>query len=389
MDQLVMWRSADPKVVKAAAGGVIAAVLAFAMFLPSALALRDFTGDEASKISESYYFRRHPDWFISNIERTNPPVGKWLFGAVLYVAGQDVPADPALSWRAAEGRYVPPPGREEAYRRALRPLRVFSVVMTAILFGVVVWMSVSCGGMLAGWIAFVLLWRHVLTQTLAPLATFDALQVMPMTAAVALLLRQRRLEFRAAVAGLLIALAFQTRLNGILAMAPALVAIGLRKRAALVLFAVCAVASIAINPYYWVSGPNAGIIHRIVWQMEDVSAVMATLNPNDISDTPGEKARFFLTTVASGVAGKAIIAGAIIAVFLCRRESAIALTAALVFAAWLPIMWPRYVYPAIPLLVWLASLGFSAAATAATESIRRRSVPRRSAGPASHPESLL
>ncbi len=57
-----------------------------------------FDIDEAHKLAESYYYhlffeeraRQHPDWLNDFFARTNPPVAKYVFGAVLAATGQHV-----------------------------------------------------------------------------------------------------------------------------------------------------------------------------------------------------------------------------------------------------------------------------------------------------------
>jgi len=359
-----------------------AIALAMVLFIPAALAPREFAGDEAAKISESYYFGLppdHPDWFRSAIERTNPPVGKYAFGAAIVAAGRDLPPDPEIAWRPAEQRYVPPPGRERLFRAAATPARVVSAVTMSIVFGLVVWLTWGWGGPAAACIAVLLLWRHFLTMTLGSLATFDALQTLLILAAVAILapLRdasatQREWMIRAVASGALIGLAFQTRLNGVLALVPALLLIlaatsavrRTRVLAATVLLLSCGFVTIAVNPFYW----TPYIFERVRWQLRDVDAVLGTLASSIRTETLGEKLQFFFSVIGSGVAGKAILAGvALSLVALWRRRSPHLVTAllaggslAVVFALWLPVRWERYVFPSLPLLVCAAALGWAA-----------------------------
>src|SRR5688572_29635188 len=79
------------------------ALLAVVLFLPAAITRKEFVGDEAAKISESFFARlilrgdfSNPAWFAHEIHRTNPPVGKFIFGVAMILAGEEPPLDPAL-----------------------------------------------------------------------------------------------------------------------------------------------------------------------------------------------------------------------------------------------------------------------------------------------------
>lgn len=367
------------------ASGVIATLVALLLLVPRALEPRDFSSDEAAKISETFYYRlliegRFSDraWFAPDVERANPPIGKYVFGLVARAAGAPLALDPVLH-QDATGRYVPPPGREVPFRRALVPARIVSACCMALAIGIVVWMAAELEGRLAALLAFPLFSRHYLTPTLAMTAVFDGLQVLFIVAAIALLAFPReRIVPRAAVAGVVIALAFQTRLNGILAIVPAMLFVAFqvdvpwRKRnvAMATMLAACGVVSVAVNPFYWAAGRDGStlpwrIAQRVQGQFRDAHTIVSTYGA---AMRPGgfvAKSRFALRVFGSGIAGKATLIGVLLAAVasIRRRELRAYLVAVaaftIVFVLWLPLFWDRYLFPPLPLLAVVAAVGWT------------------------------
>ncbi|HVT45420.1 MAG TPA: hypothetical protein VMT00_13645 [Thermoanaerobaculia bacterium] len=365
----------------------------------------DWSGDEAHKVAETYFLRlaldgdfAHPDWFATPVARTNPHLGKWIFGLAILAGGEELPTDPEARWTGS--RFLPPEGREEQYGRMLKAARLVSLVSVAAIAGILTWLSLRACGPLAAGIAIVLLFRHFLTITVARTAIFDALQALVvLVSAIPLWMLWRTRDERlvrsitlGALAGIACAIAFQVRLNGFLALLSAWLIIGAASRLRGVwdtirLLAVVTIAffvgATALNPFYWSaprSGSNIAVtvapdtlllvrpVHRYAAQYRDVQAVMASV-PESMR-LRGVRARFvyFGSIAFSGIAGKLIAIGWLTALasVLARRDRARLVfgllwagTLALATALWLPLAWEKYVFVTMPGLILVAAFGWS------------------------------
>jgi hypothetical protein len=381
-----------------------------------------WVGDERHKIAESYYVLPleradwgDPFWYRSAIERTNPPVGKYVYGFSIQLHGMTVPKDPLIWWTGPRTEFQLPPEREKAYAPLLVATRRVAVVAIAAIVAALVWTSLEYGGFIALLVVLLALSGHYLTRTLSNEGVFDMLQTALMTFAVLIAVRtctSGETAMRRAIAGCgcaaaLMALAFQVRLNGILgvtAIAIAILASAWTWRAKIVVSSCAAltfiVVAILVNPYYWsVSRPSPGVAelftrresivlripHRFTRQLADVNPIVNSLEPEDILQSPAEKAYVVLTTLASGKAGKLICGGLLLMLYFSFRSKTprrdrilFASTAALVVvvALWIPISWPRYVYPVIPLCCLCAGIGFQRAASALLNARKQMLAPR-------------
>ena len=363
----------------------IAALVVAVFYVPMALAPADLNGDEAHKVSESFFSTLalrgefdHPAWFDNPLERSNPPVGKYVYGLAMRAAGMEPPPDGTMNWVSEEDQFAPPRGREELFSRLVRPARVVSALATAVTLGTTVWLAWGNAGPFAGLLAGLLLWRHFLTPMLAVRAIFDALQGALLVLGWAIAFggirpTPRSTIMRGALCGILIAFAFQTRLNGILGVVAALLLLAgnrlsgrVRAAACGVMLAVCAFVSIGVNPYYWGRG---NVVAHVRAQLADAHAIVGGIERDQRLGSVVAKSGYGLRVLASGFAGKIIVAGLCLAAFRWRTSNrallAAAVANALLFVVWLPLAWARYLYPALPLLVVVAAGGIVSTVLAA------------------------
>lgn len=198
--------------------------------------------DEAHKLGESYFYHlfferrdlRHPAWTDDYYARINPPVGKYVFGAVLAAAGQPVrdqqlQADFNTYWRTPEEL------RKRVPDGMLRITRGTSIVFGAALCTLLFIIGRRVGGTAAGLIAAAMLLGYPLFVRYAQRGLTDTILlfhltlIVPVTLAAGGMLRRhwqgtraggavRRwcllILMTAVVPGLAIALATGSKLNG-------------------------------------------------------------------------------------------------------------------------------------------------------------------------------
>ena len=310
----------------------------------------DFRIDEAHKISETAKLSPSA-WRHSRAERANPPVGKWIFA----LAAPRVPYDPAFTERAARGERIPPPHLQVAYRRALRPVRMVSLVATALTAALIYVLSDSL-------LASLLYFFSFLTQTFAATAVFDPLLTLFVVAAAVPLARTVTWP-RTVAAAVLAALAIDVRLSGALALAGVVALLLVRRRwvEAATASAIALALAAALNPFFF----N---------QFEDLRVLLDATGEHRLR--PLEKLRFVSEYAFGDFAGIAILIGVVFA-FFRPREPLLAwcATIAVLFTAWLPVGYPRYVLVIIPALAVAAAHGYRHGLVAAGHlaSGRRRS----------------
>jgi hypothetical protein len=362
-----------------------------AVFLAAAAAIwasgrldGDFRIDEAHKISETA--RLSPSaWKHSRAERANPPVGKWIFA----IATPPVPYDPAFTERAARGERLPPPHLQAAYRRALRPARMVSLLATALTAALIYVLSDSL-------LASLLYFFSFLTQTFAATAVFDPLLTLFVVAAAVPLARSVTWP-RTVAAAVLSALAIDVRLSGALALAGVLALLLVRRKfvQAAAATGIAAVLAAALNPLFFFT------------QFHDLQVLLAATGEHRL--TIAEKLRFVSEYAFGDFVGIAILVGVLFAPFGVRPSRphspgvspgddggragrpagaggtpallAWCATIVVLFTAWLPVGYPRYVLVIIPALAVAAAHGYRHGVVAAGHlaSGRRRSA---STGPA-------
>lgn len=264
----------------------VVAILAFATLLPRTRASGVFRVDEAHKVSETVALRlvlerrwNDPLWFRNIVDRTNPPFAKYAFGLGVLASGGTLPDAPSLS-RLADVNAVMPmyAGAADAqpYVPLLEPCRRAALLACALAAAAVAWVTARMHGALGACIAAAFFARHWMITEFGTSALFDPILLcaITLTAIPVVMLARPRPDFVVAViGGFLCAAAFQTRLNGGIALVALLAglfvpAFTFRSRrhaiAAAIVSVVFAIASVAMNPYYWAAAPaDASVPERI------------------------------------------------------------------------------------------------------------------------------
>jgi len=251
--------------------------------------------DEAHKLGEAFYYDlffvqrdfASPSWTSDFFARTNPPVAKYAFGAVLALAGQPV-RDAHLQDQFERLWQVPDELRKQVPDAMLRISRRISAAFAAGICALLFLIGTRVGGPLAGLAAASLFLAHPVVREQARLGLTETLVDFWMTAIAGVTLRavvalrahlararagqgsadRLRLAFWTSVApGVVIGLAAGTKLTGALAGVAyagglALAALvgerSRRPRAFATAAAACALAAalalvtfVALDPFFW------------------------------------------------------------------------------------------------------------------------------------------
>jgi hypothetical protein len=370
--------------------------------------------DEGQRIAESYFLRlaeagafAHPDWFRVDTDSSHPQVNKYFFGLAVQAHGVELPRDLALpryyeSGGLAATGWQPPPQLMPVYGPMLRPSRRAALLCNVISWMAVTWLLLRWCGAGAALLAAAIFTRHYLPLTFYARARSDALQACSFTLTLLPLavlwrgVRGRTAVFAAVLIGVLSAVCFQTRLNGLLTLGGAavvLILLAVRQRTwqPIVLLAIatitCATLSLLSNPYYWAEPrPAPGlaavylageplplrVLHRFNTQVADLQTLLEK-HAYDALPSPLDRGRFVARVLFSGLAGWLVLGGAIAALALCLRRSTHstlllpcvwAVSVIGVFTLWLPLGWEPYVMMIFPTAVLLAACGWSALAVA-------------------------
>jgi hypothetical protein len=362
-----------------------------------------FRIDEAHKISETAFLRlwlegdlRSSAWFANVIDRTNPPAGKYAFGLAILLSGQELPPLPTLAVHSPDGDIprLHPDALSAPYRQYLMPVRAASAISVALTAALLAATLTRYDGWLAALVACGLFFLHPVTTAYATTAVFDPLFALFFMACIPLVAfaagsgTARRVAMAAALVGIVSALAFQTRLNGILAGAIAMgflgAASGPNKRRVLAALAIAlgsfAATTLAVNPFYW-STPErtsarfstpAGLTRpmvRLAQQKEDLERLAAPLRQRrPETHSLSGRTRYATARLRSGAAGVSLLLGAAAAVTLLARRwrtrtraiqvaVAMSLVVAMTMILTLPMPWQRYLFVVIPPLALLAGFG--------------------------------
>jgi hypothetical protein len=278
----------------------------------------------------------------------------------------------------------------------------------------VVWVFWSWWGPLAALLPALLLWRHYLFWGLVGQARSDALETLAVTATLPILAVLWRRDDRiprawlcwGGVLGLLSAIAFQTRLNGLIAFGMVMVVLGAdyltrRRRGPLIggaaACAVFLVVSVALNPFYWANPkPESAslvamtadgalpvrVIHRFGRQVASLQRQLELQPERWRLRTVGSRIGFASSVLTSGKAGKVALLGALLLVPMMFRGQAEDRRAAqlvglscgvmiAVFAVWVPLAWDPYVLVILPAWIAVGSAGLVLATRFARRALRR------------------
>jgi hypothetical protein len=343
--------------------------------------------DEAHKLSESAFFPlwlRHdaenPAWTANITDRSNPPVGKYLFGLSIMLSGQRVPSLPTLSIYAGDGLVPPlfPPRLSRPYEQFLPAGRRVAIACTALIGAIVTWCAARIAGPIGAIVAVAFLLTHFLTRVYGATAIFDPILALFATVLLAIAASaagaRTRIGFAALMtaAGVAGALAFQTRLNGLLFFAVTLLVVLTipRPRSDTIIgFAAAAVAfvivTLAVNPYYW---PNP--VARFASQVSDLRVLLSRCGGR--LTTLSAKFGFAWEVVCGDLAGLLLVLAAIAGIAtlfvrwrnLAQLDRLVGLWSVITvvaFILWMPVPVQRYLLVTIPPLCCLAAIGFSGA----------------------------
>ncbi|HEY0370989.1 MAG TPA: hypothetical protein VGD79_03265 [Thermoanaerobaculia bacterium] len=347
-----------------------AAVIAWFMLLPRTRG-DIFRVDEVHKISESYALRLvlegRWDEFATSIDRSNGPFGKYAFGLAVLAAGEELPKEPLLARLPRKALTEPFVAYELAhpYLPLLTACRHLSLLATALAIGLVTFVAARTHSATAALIAFGWGAMHWLTPTFGGDAIYDPLLACLVFATLPLVLSRRF----APLAGVVCAMAFQTRLTGGIALAACLAVLLLDKRwkAAILVAVTFACAVFAMNPYYW-PNPIGRFMHEISELRTTLAAVKAdgvrlplwaaeTSARAPIAWTAFAKLRFTWIALGGG-----ILLGAIAGCWFARKERSVLAWCAVVIIGiliWLPLPWARYFLVVLPPLALLAGIGYA------------------------------
>lgn len=339
--------------------------------------------DEAHKVSETYALRlvlegrwNDPAWTANIIDRTNPPFGKYAFGLGVLAAGEELPRVPSLSRLAPDGRIPALIAGEDArpYRALLIPCRRVSLLATALTAGLIAFVAARLHSMLAALIAFLWGASHGIVTLFATQAIFDPLLTFLVLLTLPVVLFAKRPLVVAPLLGVICAMAFQTRLNGGIALAAVIAVLAWKEwKAAVIVGITFGIATVAMNPYYW------GGVHRLTQQIADLRTLLHGITaggvrlPSARTLVPWtllEKTRFTWMEL-----GGTLLVPAIAGCFFARAQRGLLVWCAVVIAGtfiWLPLPWPRYLLVMLPPLSILAGIAWADVFARAFMAMRRR-----------------
>jgi hypothetical protein len=331
----------------------------------------DFRIDEAHKISETYFLRlieqgdfRDPAWLSSPVERANPQVGKVVFGLAMQIRGVPLPAD------ATFAENPDPRGSPPQFRRGLRPVRTVSALATA---GTA---ALACA-MTGSPIAPLLFLSSFAARTYGAAGVYDALLAFFFVAAAAPL-RSKVTWPRTVASAVLAALAFGTRVSGVLAIVGTVVLVR-DWRKALAAIAICVGTATILNPFYWVPGPESLLVRpfaRYATQLADLSSLLAATGEHRLG--PLERVQFVSEYAFGDLSGALVLLGlAFTCIWVWRDRPGVPVLAwaaaiVVVFTIWVPVAYPRYVLAAMAPLAIASDYGWRWVITKVSTSLREK-----------------
>lgn len=380
----------------------VAASLWLAWVSPQSRSLRI---DEAHKIADTYFFRlllardfSNPEWLRHVVDRTNPPLGKFTFGAAARLSGAPLAETTRIREELGDGSLGQDlsPANRVKYEATLRAARNVSLVATALTAGLIFfsaslsfdWIAGCCG--VALYLACYLTPYFARTAVYDPLLTFFTTAVLVSLLAVAITKSLRAQVTFAVIAGLLCAAAFLTRASGIFALVTAMPTILMidrhnLRRATILLGALCltfAIASITANPYYWTLPRDPSnvpadfartqplprrVVERAAMQFSELRQ-LERQHLQGALDTPSKKVSFLSETLFADVGGLTLLLGLALAVLLARSLTVervgrvtffFCIFTTLVFVVWIRLPWPRYTTMIVPLLSIISGAAWS------------------------------
>jgi len=388
---------------------VIGVVVSLEVLRTGALNDDRYRIDEAHKVADTFFMRlllerrlSDPAWFDHPVDRSNPPAGKYLFGLAALLSGAELPQTLSIRRLNRDGSLTQELESAAAarYQSVLASVRRVSLVATALTAALLFLAASSIRHWLAGVVAVLFYMLHYLTLNFATTAVYDALLTLFVTATLIPLLMmfahphtRARSLLCGLSAGSLCALAFQTRVTGLAALAAYILTTGfLMKRirvrqfliAATSAAVLCLILGTMINPFYWsaASGENAAvranedplpvrILHRYELQFADLKMLASQEAARQQPLTsPGKRISFVAEILLGGWVGMVnLLCAGMALIFLFLRPEfrrgtggVLILWCAIIlllFLLWLPFPWPRYVLVMVPPFAMIGALGLS------------------------------
>jgi hypothetical protein len=347
----------------------IAAAIAFVLFVFFApLKSRDgrsFQIDEVAKISETHFLRLYatgdfdsPEWWGNIIDRTNMPMGKYLFGASIVLHGLPLPPAPSLGVYAPKGDIpaVFPREVNERYKQYLVPARRASIVFAGLAAASIVFLAMRIHGVVAAIAAFLFFTFHELTLAFGGLVARDTLMAGAFALAALAVFYKKPV-----LAGLACGMAIGIRLNGGVALVFAVIAMR-SWRSAIITVLVAAAFVFAIHPYYWGDGRP---FYRVEQQLRDLQTMVSLLPPGIEMRSPLRRIAFFGTAIVDGVVGIALWIAVMLGILLPMRKPTEGVKFAWLWAGIVvgltvllqPVAWQRYMIAVLPPLALLGGIG--------------------------------
>lgn len=374
----------------------------------------DFRIDEAHKISETAFLRiwldgdvRNPAWFGNIVDRMTPPAGKYAFGAAILLRRQTLPSLPTLAVRDPNIPALHATELSAPYRPLLHTVRAVSTVATALTAAILTTLMARYHGWISAAFAFTFFSMSYVTQTYWATAVYDPLLALFIMMAIALMTAlaagpaTKRVVVLAVAMGIVTALAFQTRLNGLYAFLVVIpfLWIVLRRSIRMALLATVVTAggfvvtTLTLNPYYRstpaiphepFSSHNGPLrpVQRLIQQKQDLVTVAApVITKRTAGRTPGEKAGFVFEGIASDLPGLLMMFAAVAAVTLLalrwrsltpavRVALSMSLAFVLTMVGSLPMPWLRYLLVDVAPLALLAGFASAELASALVREVR-------------------
>ncbi|HEU4889376.1 MAG TPA: hypothetical protein VFV49_15935 [Thermoanaerobaculia bacterium] len=363
----------------------------------------DFRVDEAFKISETPFLGlwlrgdvRNPAWFANIVDRINPPTGKYAFGAAILLTRQALPPLPTLAVRDPDIPALHSRALSAPYRPMLHAVRFASTLSIALTAALLTAILARYHGWVSAVSALAFFALNDVTRTFWATGVFDPLLTLFFMVSVALMTvlaagpSARRAAIIGFAIGIVTALAFQTRLNGLFAFVIAVpfLWMTLRRtiRTAILATALATGAFVAttliLNPYYWSTpaiplAPFSGHagpmrpVDRLVQQHQDLRSIAIPWQyKRSEARTLAEKMRFLFEMTLGELPGRLMVFGAATGVVLLpvrwrsvtpalRTALLMSLAVLITIVATLPMPWMRYLLVGVPPLALLA--GFATA----------------------------
>lgn len=345
--------------------------------------------DETHKISETVFLRYllegdvdNEAWFCNRVERSNPPVGKYLLGLGILASGANLPDRPSLSTQLGPDFYVPPSFPQEisnAWLPALPAARATALAFTSMTGALIFLITARLAGFASGLMAWSVWVTNPTVNDYGSTATFDPiLTLLFVASAVPLLKPGRSTAMDMVSSGVLAGFAIATRLSGALAILAIVPAILLKRDRLATLAIVLAAATLAlfvVDPFLWATGVECETLQRRdnpanpflrgAQRVQDLSTLTQMLDQRGAGEWSMSRAQFAIEHLLGSVPGLLSVPLALLSMLALYRNRALTplvlwgWIAIAGMVVWMPYPWPRYLTIPAAGLAMLAGLGSS------------------------------